>query len=176
MIEVLDKEIRLKNPKVVSRFRWMKTRQRGDESFTNFLTREKTLRSTADIENMTTAQWIALVQMVGCANDDLLKEFIKIKEEELSEDSIREVATRWEVVNTTKKGLKGGDGDKPPAKVRQVKTVKKTNSFGQEKGSCYKCGQPGHWTKECPVKPELLKCSHCSTVGKHNTNDYCRAK
>ena len=175
MLDTLDKEIRLRNPKIVSRFRWMKTCQRGDETFTNFLAREKNLRSSADIQEMTTAMWIAHVQMQGCANEELLKELVKIKEEDLSEDSIKEVATKWELINATKKGLKG-DGDKPPVKVRQVKTKSKTNTFGQDKGSCYKCGTAGHWTRECTVKPELLKCSHCSSVGKHNTNDYCKAK
>ena len=34
--EVLQKEIRLKNPRLVARHKWMKTKQRSDESYTDF--------------------------------------------------------------------------------------------------------------------------------------------
>ena len=29
-------------------------------------------------------------------------------------------------------------------------------------------------SRECRTKPEDLKCSHCNTTGKHNTNDFCK--
>ena len=80
MLEILEREIRLRNPKIVSRFRWMNTRQKGDEKF-RFLAREKTLRTIAAIPEMTNETWVAHVQMQGCGNEDLLKELLKIKEE-----------------------------------------------------------------------------------------------
>ena len=94
----------------------------------------------------------------------------------MSEDSIKEVATKWELINATKKGLKGHESGDKPVKVTQVKTQSKTNTTGQDSGSCFKCGAEGHWTKQCTEKPDNLKCSHCSYVEKHNTNDYCKAK
>ena len=60
------------------------------------------------------------------------------------------------------------DSDKP-VKVRQVKSRP-----GQDKALCFKCKGTGHWSRECQVKPEDLKCSHCASTGKHNTNDYCK--
>ena len=82
----------------------MKARQRSDETFTNFLAREQTLRRPADIQEMSTDMWIAHVQMQGCVNEELLKELLKIKEEALTEDKIKEVATQWETINATKRG------------------------------------------------------------------------
>ena len=96
-----------------------------------------------------------------------MKKLLEIKEDELTEDKIKEVATRWETVNATKKGLKG-DGEKP-VRVRQVKSRP-----GQEKALCFRCQGTSHWSKECQVKPEDLKCSHCFSTGRHNTNDYCK--
>ena len=130
MLEVIEREIILRNLKIVSWFRWMKTRQRGDEKYTDFLAREKTLRTLAAIPEMTTETWIAHVQMQGCTNDVLLKELLKIKEDELSETSIKEIATKWELINATKRGLK--NNDEKPIKVRQVKTQGKTS--GQDSG------------------------------------------
>ena len=41
MLAVIEKEIILRNPKIVSRFMWMQAKQRGDEKYTDFLVREK---------------------------------------------------------------------------------------------------------------------------------------
>ena len=128
MLQVIEEEIILRNPKIVSRFQWMKTRQRGDEKYTDFLARENTLRTLAAIPEMTTETWIAHVQMQGCNNEDLLKELLKIKEDELTESTIKETATRWELINATKKGLR--NSEEKPGKVRQVKTKGKDSGQG----------------------------------------------
>ena len=63
----------------------------------------------------------------------------------------------------TKRVLKGDD--KEPVKIRQVKS---------KEVICYKCQRKGHMSGECKIKTEDLKCTHCDSIGKHNTNDYCK--
>ena len=93
---------------------------------------------------------------------------MEIREDDLTEDKIKEVGTQWETINATKRGLKG-DADGKPVRVRQVKS-----RSGQDKATCFRCCGPGHWSNECKVLSKDLKSSHCDTVGKHNTNDYCK--
>ena len=119
---VLVAEFKQRNPRIVSRHKWLKMKQTTEESFTDFLSREKANRRPADVDQMNTEVLVAHVQMLGCTNEELLKKLLEIKEENLNlnEDSIKEVATRLEMVNVTKLGLKK-DGGKEGGKIRPVK-------------------------------------------------------
>ena len=66
------------------------------------------------------------------------------------------------MVNVTKLGLKK---DGKEVRIRQVKS---------NEVICYRCQKKGHISKKCKLDKEKLKCTHCNSVGKHITNDWCK--
>lgn len=73
LIKVVQDEFMLKNPRMIARYKWFKIRMKTDESYSDFLAREKTQRKPADVHEMTTEDLIAHVHIQACNNDDLLK-------------------------------------------------------------------------------------------------------
>ena len=39
---------------------------------------------------------------------------------------------------------------------------------------CYRYQRKGHISKECKLPKDKLKCTHCNTVGRHLTNNWCK--
>ena len=113
------------------------------------------------MDKINTEKLVAHVILAVCQDEDLLKKLLEIKEEDLSEDSIKEVCNKWEVVNAKKLGLK--KNVKKGGIARQVQ--------GKEAMICYRCQRKEHISKECKLPKDKLKCTHYNTVGRHLTND-----
>ena len=186
MMKRVKDELLLRHPIIVSRLEWIRARQRGEEKMTDFLCRESAMRRWCDLEAMSTMDWICLVQIAGCAQSDLVGEFLK-QEIGITEASIKDITTKYELLKCTKKGLKFNEEPKP-YKARKVKEGKDKGGKGGSGGAgagagagegsvCYRCqGTDGHWTNKCTVLKEKLYCSHCGKKGVHNTNDFCKDK
>ena len=69
--------------------------------------------------------------MAGCSNGELLKKFLEIKEDNLTEARIRQVAEQFEVMASTAEGLNSRVDDR----AKQVKTGNKD----MDKVTCYNC-------------------------------------
>ena len=104
-IEIAMADFKRRNPRLVLRHKWIKVRQRKEEKWSDFLAREQALRKNIDIHDMSADQWVAHILVAGCSNGELLKKFLEIKEDNLTEARIRQVAEQFEVMASTAEGL-----------------------------------------------------------------------
>ena len=169
-IQILIADFKKRNPRLVLRHRWIKISQRKGEKWSDFSARERMLRKNIDIHEMTADQWVAHILVAGCSNGELLKKFLEVGEDDLTESKIAQVAEQFEISASTAEGLHKGEKEKE--RVNQVKAGNKD----LEKVSCFSCRERGHYSKDCRVPKKKLKCSWCGTTGIHNTNDWCKAK
>ena len=93
---------------------------------------------------------------------------LELSEEEMNPEKIKETADKFEVLKVTTKGINKTLEDKVGGRAQQIK--------GQEGGAiyCFKCQKPGHMKLQCKTPKAQLKCTHCDTTGRQNTNDYCK--
>ena len=169
-IDMIMTDFKRRNPRMVLRHQWLKIRQKKDESWGDFQAREKTLRRNADVHDITPEQLVAHVMMAGCSNEELLKKLLEIKESELTEAKIKEVADKFEVMQSTASGLTNKENNK----VNQVKNKQQTKDVS--KVTCYFCREKGHYSTDCKIPKKNLSCSFCKTQGLHNSNEYCKMK
>ena len=104
-IEIIMADFKRRNPRLVLRHKWIKVRQRKEEKWSDFSAREQALRKNIDIHDMSADQWVAHILVAGCSNGELLKKFLEIKEDDLGEARIRQVAEQFEVMASTAEGL-----------------------------------------------------------------------
>ena len=169
-IEILVADFKKRNPRLVLRHKWIKVQQRKGEKWSDFSARERDLRKSIDIHDMSADQWVAHILVAGCSNGELLKKFLEVKEDDLTEARIAQIAEQFEISSSTAEGLHRGEKEKERA--NQVKTGNKD----MEKVSCFSCREKGHYSKDCRVPKKKLKCVWCGTTGYHNTNDFCKTK
>ena len=168
-IDMIMSDFKRRNPRMVLRHQWLKIKQRKDEGWADFQAREKTMRRHADVHDMTPQQLVAHVLMAACSNEELLKKLLEIKEAELTEAKIKEVAEKFEIMVSTASGL-----SQKEQRAHQVKT--KTKDKDMSKVTCWVCRQPGHFSTDCKIPKKSLSCCWCQTKGFHNSNDFCKNK
>ena len=69
----------------------------------------------------------------GCCNGELLKKFLEVREDDLTESRIAQIAEQFEISSSIAEGLHKGEKEKERA--NQVKTGNKD----LEKVSCFSC-------------------------------------
>ena len=89
----------------------------------------------------------------GCCNGELLKKFLEVREDDLTESRIAQIAEQFEISSSTAEGLHRGEKEKERA--NQVKTGNKD----LEKVSCFSCREKGLYSKDCQVPKKKLKCT-----------------
>ena len=68
---------------MISCHQWLKVKQQKDESFSDFMAREKATRKIANVAEIKPEQSVAHLILAGFKDNKLLKKLQEIKEDEL---------------------------------------------------------------------------------------------
>ena len=81
-------------------------------------------------------------------------------------DLVGQLADKFEVMRNISLGLTRKEKEEKGGNVRKVRS--------KEGITCYRCQKSGHFSNDCKTPRSSLKCTHCKTKQKHDTNDFCK--
>ena len=168
-IELIQEEIRRRNPRVVRRHHLFSLEQKKDEySFSDTVTRMETLAKNADLTDMSKDQILCHLMLRACQDDDLRTKMLEVEEADMTVNRLKDVIQRFEMIQTANNSLNKKEV------VRRAVT--------REGNICYRCQEKtnNHQAWNCPVDAKTLSCQICHEAGRtiftHNSFPTCKAK
>ena len=185
------------HPLMGRRLELLRGKQNHNHKFSQFLNWIQRTALVCDLANLSEQDYIVLIALKGCSDEDLLKELLKIKNPDMSqlESTALEYERRQKDVTALGKaagiagatstfknqqrqqarnnagGNSGNNGNNAANNNSNNKSKKKKRELPEKfKGRCLFCGTKSHTSLECdPEKKSKLNCKHCDVKGKHST-------
>ena len=168
-IELIQEEIRRRNPRVVRRHHLFSLEQKKDEyCFSDTVTRMETLAKNADLTDMSKDQILCHLMLRACQDNDLRTKLLEVEEADMTVNRLKDVIQRFEMIQTANNSLNKKEV------VRRAAT--------REGNICYRCQEKTnkHQAWNCPVVAKTLFCQICHEAGRttftHNSFPTCKAK
>ena len=169
-VAALSKHFKAKTNYSFERFLFKGLQQQQDETIDQFFTR---LTIKAQYCNFGTSrdEFVKDQIIAGCASSKVRSAAL---EKDLDLNGLLELARAKEASSTLSKKMKSNTETVNKVSVRQSQSKSDSKKSKQKKGSCYRCGQSGHFAKDdnCPAREK--SCHKCGLKG--HFSKMCKTK
>ena len=182
------------HPLMGRRLELLRGKQNHNHKFSQFLNWIQRTALVCDLANLSEQDYIVLIALKGCSDEDLLKELLKIKNPDISQLEAAALEYERRQKDVTALGRSAGIAGATSTFKNQQRQQSRNNAGGNSaqnngnnaannkskkkkrellekfKGRCLFCGTKAHTSLECdPEKKSKLNCKHCDVKGKHST-------
>ena len=159
-------------PLIARRYEAFKYKQVAAQEYSNFLGKLQDKAKEADLDEMSPADNLTFLCIVGCYDTELQGELLKIPAAKLTIEEITRVSNIYETNVRIQSTLSGNS--KSTVDVRKTEAAGGARPKRPFSGKCNICTRVGHLAKECRVAKDKLKCETCGgrQPVPHNTGAY----
>ena len=163
----IDKDFWNRYPVISLRIEYGKMKQKSSQKFTDFISEQQQFGQLANVEDMTSDAYSAMLLINGCVDPNLLKKLLELGEDEFTVAKITAVARKYESEEVLLSSLK--------KKGPKNETIRAVNA---KEARCFRCDKPGHVRDTCQEPVQNLSCQVCSPghvkARPHNESQFCR--